>query len=680
MDRPRQLLSRRAAIRAVAGSAATTATVLASPAFAAPKASGLKLSMSASADGDYTRYVITVDNPAGPNVSQIFLAGSVPAGAVPNQAMTTPPGAFFRGFEGAGPLAAAVWLVQEVPAGVSVGPFIYRVRGHGAAHAFAHWTHPTDGTAVSGTTVLGPIPGRGAALIQAPALPGAPGISSRDRVYTADQTSNTVTVFNPATLSVLGQIALGNPRPDNLLAPIYYGEINTHGMGFSPDGRLLNVIDVTTNSVVLIETATNQIVAKIYVGRAPHEGFFTPDGTQLWVVVRGESYISVIDPAKKREIGRIQTMLGPGMVIFRPDGRYAFVNSSRVPELDVIDTRSHRVVARVPVVSPFSPNIAASPDGKEVWFTHKDIGKVTQLDAQTFTVMNVLPTGNLTNHVNMVTTPAGDFAYVTVGGENATKVFTRGAQPRLVTTIKMGDDPHGLWPSPDNTRVYVALEDGDAIQVIDTAKHEVIATIPGGQAPQALVYVAGAVPTGEGTEGLVQQRVGFPVKKARLVVPNRPFTFLPEALGAVRGDVLARSLGNVDELTVTVSGLPAYAHFAVFLTELPTAPFGTMELVMEFNVDAKGKAMVSAQTEVFKAFAITGQASGGGLDATATRNSRRSLGHVVIWPTDPSTLAPLFAARGLPTVTTPFGPSGVAGPAILSTSNDPNAPSPFSGG
>ena len=39
-------------------------------------------------------------------------------------------------------------------------------------------------------------------FVQAPALPGAQPITARDRVYTADQTSNTVTVISPATNEV----------------------------------------------------------------------------------------------------------------------------------------------------------------------------------------------------------------------------------------------------------------------------------------------------------------------------------------------------------------------------------------------------------------------------------------------------------------------------------------------
>jgi len=49
-----------------------------------------------------------------------------------------------------------------------------------------------------------------------------------------------------------------------------------HGLGFSPDSKTVAVVSVGSNSVTLIDTATNAVKATIYVGRSPHEAFFTP--------------------------------------------------------------------------------------------------------------------------------------------------------------------------------------------------------------------------------------------------------------------------------------------------------------------------------------------------------------------------------------------------------------------
>ena len=89
-------------------------------------------------------------------------------------------------------------------------------------------------------------------------------------------------------------------------------------------------------------------------------------------------------------------------------------------------------------------------------------------------MLGVIDTGPTTNHVNFVTKPNGNFAYVTVGGENVVKVYRRnGGSPQLVATIPTGGQPHGIWPSPDNTRVYVALENGESIHTENSYKYTV---------------------------------------------------------------------------------------------------------------------------------------------------------------------------------------------------------------
>ena len=351
------------------------------------------------------------------------------------------------------------------------------------------------------------------AAADAPPIP----ITSHDRVYHADQTSNTLSVYDPSNNTLLGVIPLGvAPESDQHpawangamtpanLNPLYYGQLLVHGMGFSLDHRTLAVVSIGSNSVTFVDTATNAIKHITYVGRSPHEAFFTPDDSEVWVTVRGENYVQVIDGKTYENKDRIYVGDGPGMTIFRPDGKYGFVCSSSIPETKVIDVRRHEIVATVPQASPFCPNIAATPDGRQVWFTLKDTGKTEAFNAQPpFNVLATLVTGAITNHVNFVRNMHGQFAYITVGGENLVKVYTTTDTPQLVATIPTGDLPHGLWPSGDGTRIYVALENGTGMQVIDTLRNQVIATLPGGQAAQALVYVPNAVPTGNGLSNLM---------------------------------------------------------------------------------------------------------------------------------------------------------------------------------
>jgi YVTN family beta-propeller protein len=412
-------------------------------------------------------------------------------------------------------------------------------------------------------------------------------ISSHDRVYTADQTSNTISVIDPFENKLLGVIRLGDPVP-GALSPLYKGQLLVHGLGYSPDSKTLAVVSVGSNSVTLIDTATNKVKGVLYVGRSPHEAFFTPNGRELWVTVRGENYVSVIDPAQMKETRRIELANGPGMTMFGPDGKYAFVCSSFTPELAVIDVASHKIIKRIPQVSPFSPNIAVAPENDEVWITLKDVGKVQIYSAKPpFERKAVLDTGPITNHVNFANNRNGKFAYVTIGGANEVKAFRRGTTPELVATIPVGELPHGIWPSGDGSRVYVALENGEHCVALDTVANKVIANIPIGQTTQALVYVPNAVSNGSGSENLMP--LGLAANTARLHL-EAGGTALPNA----QASVAVNSLGLLDLVQIAAKGLSPQAQYQVYLAESNKSPFGKLEPLAVLKTNPDGAGIVQA--------------------------------------------------------------------------------------
>jgi YVTN family beta-propeller protein len=412
-------------------------------------------------------------------------------------------------------------------------------------------------------------------------------ISSRDRVYAADQTSNTVSVIDPSADKLLGVIRLGDPVPGALSA-LYKGQLLVHGLGYSPDSKTLAVVSIGSNSVTLIDTATNKVKGIVYVGRSPHEAFFTPNGRELWVTVRGEDYVSVIDPMRMREIRRIRLANGPGMTMFSPDGRYGFVCSSFTPELTVIDTTSHQIIKRLPQTSPFCPNIAVSPENDEVWITLKDIGKVQVFRAKPpFEQIALLDTGPITNHVNFANNRNGKFAYLTIGGANEVKAYRRGAKPELVATIPVGDLPHGIWPSGDGTRVYVALENGEHAVAIDTLSNKVIANIPIGQTTQALVYVPGAVPEGDGTSNLMPLGVAGEVLHIEMLPPAGTN---PNG----RATVAVNSLGVIDLLQIAAAGLQPGQEYQLFLVDSLIKPDASRVGLAKFTANPSGAAVAQA--------------------------------------------------------------------------------------
>jgi YVTN family beta-propeller protein len=414
-------------------------------------------------------------------------------------------------------------------------------------------------------------------------------ISHRDRVYTAEQFSNTVSVTDPVGNQLVGVIRLGEPQPVNF-TPLYKGQVLVHGMGFSFDHKTLAVVSIGSNSVTFIDTATNAVKHITYVGRSPHEAFFTPDGSEVWVTVRGEDYVSVIDGKTFEEKSRIKVPAGPGMTIFSPDGKYGYVCSSFNPETVVITVSDHQIVGHVKQDSPFCPNIAATPDGKQVWLTLKDTGRTMVFDAQPpFAVIKSFETGPISNHVNFATNSKGTFAYVTIGGLNEVKVF-RTDDFSQVATIPVGKLPHGIWPSGDGSRIYVGLENADALTAIDTLTNKVIATSAIGQAPQAIVYVPNAVPDGAGTEGL--QPLGVAGQAAHLElgpIVNGKLAFSAEKAPT---SVSLFDQGLIQVVQAAVTGLQPKAPYVLALAQQYDGK-GTLEVLASFMTNPAGSAIVN---------------------------------------------------------------------------------------
>lgn len=155
----------------------------------------------------------------------------------------------------------------------------------------------------------------------------------------------------------------------------------------------------------------------------------------------------------------------------------------------------------------------------------------------------------------------------------------------MVTTIDVGALPHGLWPSGDGSRVYVGLENANALAAIDTATNEVIANIPIGQAPQAIVYVPDAVTEGAADANLEPLgRAGVATQIALQVRAGKKST---------ASTVTLFDQGLVQVLQASVAGLDPKAPYVLALAEKQNGS-GRLEPLAAFMTDPAGSAIVNA--------------------------------------------------------------------------------------
>ena len=105
---------------------------------------------------------------------------------------------------------------------------------------------------------------------------------SGNYAYAANQGSNTVSVVDRSTNTVVKTIAVGT-------APT--------GVAVTPTGSQVYVTNSGSGSVSVINTATNTVTTTIAVGAAPTGVAVSPDGTRVYVTNSGINTVSVIDTA-----------------------------------------------------------------------------------------------------------------------------------------------------------------------------------------------------------------------------------------------------------------------------------------------------------------------------------------------------------------------------------------------
>jgi YVTN family beta-propeller protein len=204
---------------------------------------------------------------------------------------------------------------------------------------------------------------------------------------------------------------------------------------------LRNVLNVNSNTVSVIDTATNTVLAAVPVEGVPEAVAVTPDGKHAYVAnaasIDVNGTVSVIDTATNTVVATIPAgPFDPSGVAVTPDGKHAYVvllnvlnvNSNTV---SVIDTATNTVVATVTVGLNPQGGVAFTPDGKHAYVTNAgsiDVnGTVSVIDTATNTVVATVTVGSAPVGVGIIPPPPG----VPFLAFNAKLVIQFGSLPNL---------------------------------------------------------------------------------------------------------------------------------------------------------------------------------------------------------------------------------------------------------
>jgi YVTN family beta-propeller protein len=237
------------------------------------------------------------------------------------------------------------------------------------------------------------------------------------------------------------------------------------------------VTNTGSNTVSVIDTTTNTVVATIAVGNVPFDAAVAPNGKHVYVA-NGFGPLSVIDTTTNTVTATIPVGRLPQFLAVAPDGHHVYVTNVADNTMSVIATASNTVTATITVGA--QPNgVAVTPDSARVYVVNTAGNDVAVIDAATNAVLTTVPVGS--RPTDIAITPNGKHAYVTNLGDTVSVIET--ATNTVTATITVGQGPVGVASTPDSKHVYVANANSNTVSVIDTSTNTVIATVAAGNAP-----------------------------------------------------------------------------------------------------------------------------------------------------------------------------------------------------
>jgi YVTN family beta-propeller protein len=279
-----------------------------------------------------------------------------------------------------------------------------------------------------------------------------------------------------------------------------YGDAGAGKLSPAVQGALARVYvpNLQSNDVYVIDPETFTVVDRFKVGLNPQHVVPAWDLKTLWVANNAENTtlgsLTPIDPLTGKP-GKAIAVADPYNMYFTPDGKDAIVVAEAYKRLDFRDP--HTMALKSSLATPGCAGINHadfSIDGRYAIFTCEFGGMLAKIDMVARKVIGYLKlsTGHMPQDIRV--SPDGAVFYVADMMADGVYLID-GASFKEIGFVPTGKGTHGLYPSRDGKKLYVANRGSNkihgaergmgSVSVIDFATRKVDVTwpIPGGGSP-----------------------------------------------------------------------------------------------------------------------------------------------------------------------------------------------------
>lgn len=290
------------------------------------------------------------------------------------------------------------------------------------------------------------------------------------------------------------------------------GSASTAGKAAAPAAPRLYVSDERGGTVVVVDATSGNVLSRIAVGKRPRGMALSPDGTRLYVALSGSAIagpgvdesklpppdrradgIGVIDIASGRLVATLESGPDPETFALSPDGKTLYVSNEDTGRLSAVDTVSGKIRAAA-VVGIEPEGVAVRPDGKVVYVTCEGDSTVHALDATTLATLATIPTKPRPRAIAFTRDGKRGMSTDEVGVGLTVFDTTTHAVVETLSLAAAGNAlirPMGIVTAPDGRVAYVSTGRGGSVLEVDLAGGSVRRTISAvGQRPWGLAISA----------------------------------------------------------------------------------------------------------------------------------------------------------------------------------------------
>ena len=226
------------------------------------------------------------------------------------------------------------------------------------------------------------------------------------------------------------------------------------------------VLDSADASITLIDQTTHRPLQTFAAGKEPHHLMATPDNQLLIVADAISGNLLFLNPVSGMPEGWRQGIEDPYQIGFSPDKRWFVTNCLRLNRVDLYrygGGRELRLVRRMPLEA-IPSHMAFTADSQIVFVSLQQTGEVAAIHLPTQTLLWTMKVGDTPAGVWL--TPRDRVLLVALTGSNAVVAVDwrrRGILGRIVT----GDAAHNFRSLADGRHVLVSNRIADTISILD---------------------------------------------------------------------------------------------------------------------------------------------------------------------------------------------------------------------